>query len=53
MLVTAGVAGAEDLLASIFGKFQIVSYFIAVRMDAKKDAIRWVLKLIEFHEPLL
>jgi hypothetical protein len=53
MLVTAGMAGAEDLLHALFGKFQIVGYFIAVRMGAKKNAVRWVLKLIEFHEVLL
>jgi hypothetical protein len=44
---------AEALFASVFGKFQIVGYFIAVRMGARRDAIRWVLKLIEFHEPVL
>jgi len=39
MLVTASVAGAEDLLAASFAEFQIVGYFIAVRMDAKENAI--------------
>jgi hypothetical protein len=53
MLVTAGVASAEDLLAALCGKFKIVGYFIAARMAAKKDAIRRMLKLIKFHESLL
>jgi hypothetical protein len=34
-LLTAGVVGAEPLVTSVFGKFQIVGYFIAVRMDAR------------------
>jgi hypothetical protein len=53
MLVTAGMASAEDRLAALLVKFQIVGYFIAVRMGAKKSAIRWVFKLIRFHEVLL
>jgi hypothetical protein len=53
VLVTAGMAGAENLLTARFGKFRIVGYFIAVRMGAKKNAVRWVLKLIGFHEALL
>jgi len=39
MLLTAGMAGAENLFAALFAEFQIVRYFIAVRTGAKKNAI--------------
>jgi hypothetical protein len=39
MFVTAGMAGAEDLLAALFGNFQIVGDLIAVRVSAQKNAI--------------
>jgi hypothetical protein len=42
-----------SLVTSVFGKFQIVGYFTESEWAQGKNAIRWVLRLIEFHETLL